>query len=332
MSELPTPAVTTPQPEKRRKSLGEHLFNATTYGGVTWIGNEALSTIIGNWTEKAGSLGHRLYQGGLAKLPEWGAKPYRILMLTIGGNSLVPVVKMLEDNKGALVRKADTILEGERSRNDPTLELAHKEMDNAPKQSWGSLWKGRAVVMGLAVALDYLCGGEKAPTRKWLDGTAASKYSTMERASTTITRDALSAKYSPFKWLERDPAKREAIAAIRNTPLAKGAALPAIDAAKEGKVAAVMGGTFGFVLVLSAMLSAIFYASSRVFAAKRDEKEQRKDVIHDLEEKGIIPPARHHFLDKESATDIAPIPSSAISQVTHEKTVAPKAELQLAGS
>ncbi|MFM9890131.1 MAG: hypothetical protein ACKVOE_05740 [Rickettsiales bacterium] len=298
----------TPAHGKRPKTWGEHLFNASTYAGVTWIVNEGISTVFGNAIDPASATKATTgrWNGAFKAAVDWmhtNANPMkwergtmnrgmRVLWLCMGGNLLVPVVKYLEDHKGQLVRRADLVLENKAGQDEAALERAHVEMDHAPKQSWGSLIKGRLVVMGLALGLGLGAGDDKSPTTKWLAGSRFDKYSNMERFATTVTRDVLSVL--PVK---EQAVIRQARKASHFVPLS-----PA-----EGKAATLLGGTFGFVLVLSGVLSAIFYGSSKFFAARREENAKRAQTIQQLEKAGVIP--HHHSLLDATGTDFA-----------HEKT------------
>jgi hypothetical protein len=304
---------TGPAHHRRRESMGEHLFNLTTYGGVTWIANEAISTVSWNWIAKEGTAGNRWFTAVKEKLPQWAHEPWRIVALCIGGTLLVPVVKFLEDRKGVLVRRGDLLFEGERAVNDPKLQEKYREMEEAPKQSWGSLAKGRAVVMGLAVALNELCGRDGTPSEKLLRGTPLNKYSTMDRMGASIARDTT--RLPGLRWLEKDPIKREAIQEAR-----KAAHFVPLDAAKEGRVVGALGGTFGFVLVLSAILTAIFYGSSKIFAARRDAKLQQRETASNVSR---VSSAGVRFADEapeKNTSPIADIPSNQVNRVVRDDT------------
>jgi len=267
---------------KPRLTAGKIGFNIFTYAGITWIANEALSTIIGSSIDaakngKAAGRFHKPFQDGISWLEKnanpkklarsWFEKPLTILVLTVGGSLLVPVVKWFEDRKSPIIRKADDLYYGKKAKTDPSIAHAHEALDTEHKQSWGSLWKSRLLVMGLAIGLDFAAGDKDSPSSKWLMGTKAEKYSNMKWFGTTLSRDILS-------WIHPNADARAAIKEFRSKPLDKGMLAPV--GAREGKVMAAMGGTFGFVLVLSGVLSAIFFASSRVFAALRDKKIEKR--------------------------------------------------------
>lgn len=277
-----------PSPGKRKKTKGEVLFDWTTYGGISWILNEAISTVIGltvlkppkdpNSTSWMTGMHKSIHNGYMSLVDNvhkvspfqdkknWTQRTLHILVLCIGGTLLVPLVKWFEDRKSKLVRTADDVLEGKRAKTDPEIVKAHEDMDQAPKQTWRSLFEGRGVVMGTAILLDIISGNDGSPTTKWLANTPFKNYSNMERAGTTLTRDVLGAPIINF-WNKN----RDTIREMRRTnPLAP------IDPAREGK-AAEFGGLAGFVLILSGALTILFYVSSKIFAvgqAKRTPKQE----------------------------------------------------------
>lgn len=278
----------TPPPAKNAKrvrSWGETVFDLGTYGGITWILNEIISAWAGGKIqgEVKDSAGHIVQKAGAhnaafnekvlgfkgllnipkEKFPRLIDRPLKILYLCIGGTAVVPLVKYLEDRKGKIVEAVDNTIYGhERIKSDPVLIEAHKEMSELPKQTWGSLFEGRLVVMATAIGLDSLVGHDKAPITKLFENSSARNYANMERAGTTIARDVLS-KIHPSSEI------RENIAKMRKSN-------PPYITMKEGKAAQFAGGTFGFVTILSAALTVLFYASSKLFARKHEERVEIK--------------------------------------------------------
>lgn len=314
---------------KRWLTLGEKTFDLATYGGFSWLGNEALSTVIGNYVGKPGNWANRAFNticdrasvlSRAAKLDRyWTDRPLWILVLTIGGNLITTAVRYCEYKKFEAVTQIDRWVYGEeRVRQDPRIVQAHADMRAAPQQSWASLWKGRALTVGLALGLDLFSGNERSPTTRMFNGTPLRAYANMERAGTTIARDALG-------LLHPDAQIRRNIRAARAESLTSGMYKIGEN---EGKAARMMGGNFGFVLVLSAVLTAIFFVSSRLFAAKHEEKKQRK-----LE-------ARLPALDDAPQTDLAqaadapqkagePRPRMQVQEITRE-AMAPALSPQIA--
>ena len=148
---------------KRKRTGGEMLFDATTYGGFALVGNEVVSTYIVKAAEKPTAFGRFFERASelTKKIGPKGTMPYTqsgrfnyINFAIIGGFTMVPFIKFLEDNKGRLVRAADSIIHGVEADNDPAMRSAHEEMDNAPKQTWGSLMKGRILTVIAAWGVD----------------------------------------------------------------------------------------------------------------------------------------------------------------------------------
>ena len=312
--------------QKRDQTKGELVFNFGVYGGISWIVNEILSTIITKTIyfadpaekaarakqiaeqatrqlEKGEKLVKPLSDGRFARAfnntvnwlhtkanPfKWGKTPFylasEMFVMCIGGTLLVAPTKWIEDRKGKIVRSLDQFFHG--GKEDAKLEAAHKEMDEAPQQSWGSLWRGRLVVLASAIGLHFFAGAENtkpphgttgvepytAPTTRWLKGTIFEKYSNLSRIMKTGTRDLFSQPWMPF-------ISKEHKAAMRTARAAEG--VPVMTMA-EGKIAHAMGNTFGYVLSVSAAMATIFYVSSRIFAAIRDNKNEQKNTTQSLD-------------------------------------------------
>ncbi len=170
-------AIVTLEAEKRLKTHGEKKFNWLTYGGVALLGNEAASLVITTLAEDKNGVARGPYapfkkfftdMKGKKFVPEyaWNGGLPKVLIALIGGMLMVPFVKHLEDNKGKIVRKFDQKYYGDAAQNDPAIIAADEEMDDAPKQSWGSLWKGRVVTVLAAIGVDSLVGWKDAPSRR----------------------------------------------------------------------------------------------------------------------------------------------------------------------
>lgn len=358
---------------KRKKTGGEIAFNFGVYGGISWILNEIISTIITNTiyfadpaekaarTEKiAEQVVKGLAQGEKQLKPvkdgvfarffnntvdgmhtrvnpmKWAKTPFylaaEMFVMCIGGTLLVIPTKLIEDSKGKIVRGIDSFFHG--GKQDPKLEAAHKEMDNAPQQSWGSLWKGRLLVLASAITLHFVAGAEKttpphgtqgvqpytAPSTKWLKGTFLEKYSNLSRVMKTGSRDLFSLKWMPFISAEHKAAMREA----RMLP-----GVPAIDLLKEGKIAHAMGNTFGYVLSVSAAMATLFYISSHIFAAARDKK---KEVQQPKNDEVTISSSSKIALpdDNKEPKDNQPHPT--VSHITREAHIANVAQVGQLGA
>lgn len=255
-----------PVTEKRRKTWGEHLFNWTTYGGFALLGNELAATAIVQQKDKANWIGdaYRRGESFLKGVGKPGALKYiqgrmnYINFAIIGGMLMVPFIKLLEDNKGRLVRAADIVVYGTEAQTDPKIVAAHAEMDQAPRQSWGSLLKGRLLTVAMAYTVDSTVGWREGFLARQLKGTRFEKISSLDHLSKFFAE-----MMSNLFKVKTEPTR---------TMLQRGSEL----------------------LTLSTALTILFYASSKFFAARREERSQREMAIHELEQAGVIP--RHHFL------------------------------------
>lgn len=244
--------------EKRHKTGGEHLFNATTYGGLALVGNEFTATKIVNEAQKPNAIG-RVFQatgrffeqiGPKGKLPYIQQRMNYINYAIIGGFAMVPFIKFLEDHKGSLVRFADRIIHGKASQNDPARQRAYEEMENAPRQSWGSLMQGRVVTVAAAYTVDSTIGWRGGMLARNLQGTQFEKFSSLDHVSDLVA-DKLSPAIS--RALKHDATKIESTKQI----MRQGTGL----------------------LTLSAVLTVLFYGTSKFFAQRRANKiEQREEA------------------------------------------------------
>lgn len=286
--------------KKRDKTWGEKRFNLVTYGGWALLGNEAVSLAITESVKKNADGSPRIANGLYTKFENLFKKsepflknnkflqslgdyvagsgerkltprlPY-LLVATIGGMLVVPFVKKREDNKGEIVRKLDLKHYGDRSEKDSKLIEAHKEMDDAPKQSWSSLWKGRIATVAAAAIADFSFGWPDALTTKLFKGNSTyQKYASLERISDVV-------------------ADKVSTQAEKTFNLSEGA--------KNHWKKVAGNGTW--LLTLSTSLTVLFYASSKLFAKKRDEKiERRYNELHNSAEA----PAATSELPQETAS------------------------------
>jgi hypothetical protein len=286
------------EPKPRKKTWGEKVFNFGTYGGVALLGNEATSLIITRQAEDGIFKTHfTKFQNwfkkfdGKPSVPEYIGKGQiaNVLMAVLGGMLMVPFVKYLEDNKGSIVRTLDRDHYGTKADTHPQLVEAHKEMDQAPKQTWGSLWKGRALTVASAIGVDYLVGWKDATSTKFFkDKPTFQKFASMDRIADQIAE--------------------KSVKALNISPAARPAATKWIQK-----------GTW--LLTLSSTLTVLFYVSSKIFASKRDEKLER--MHHRAHEDGTLPTLADQpegsaavTLDRESTT-----PSTHIHDVAHLSTL-----------
>lgn len=327
------------EPVKRKKTWGERRFDLVTYGGWALLGNEAASLAITEsvgknfegkprfarglyekFESKVGALskyfegfkqpGFLRYVGdyiGGTKLTSYiGAHvprlPY-LLVATIGGMLVVPFVKDREDRKGEIVRKLDQKHYGmARAEQNPELVRAHKEMDEAPKQTWGSLWKGRVTTVLSATVADFAFGWPEALTTKIFKNNATyQKYASLERLSDVFAEKTTKMATARFDLGD-----------------------------KSQKIMRKVVGNGTWLLTLSSSLTVLFYASSKLFARKREEKIERKEYLR------THPEARRDEAGDIAADtgaempDSSPVPERPRAQVTtvaHEKTVTANAPL-----
>jgi hypothetical protein len=362
--------------KKRAWSAGETVFNYGVYGGVSWIVNEIISTAITysiypeHKSLKSGnpSLLKRIYTpNGAFYQPfertvdflhkhvnpmQWGRRIHylaaEMFVMCLGGSLLVPPVRYLEGKKGSIVRWLDRTFHG--GKDDPKLEALHKEMDSAPQQSWSTLWKGRFLVLSAAIGMHFVMGAENdktndaehkrwiAPTTHLFKGTFMEKYSNLSRAMQTLTRDIL-------RWVHPNADVRNALTKFR-FPDAETLAQHGVEGkgtfipihSSEGKWAAALGNTFGYVLSVSAAVAVLFFVSTRMFAAARDKVKPRQDntAAADTTDITLNAPMQDAALadDQPKKEDIkGGKPATTIGKASHELTLnsAPTHEVAHAG-
>ena len=288
---------------KRKRTGGEMLFDATTYGGFALVGNEVVSTYIVKAAEKPTAFG-RLFERAselTKKIGPKGTMPYTqsgrfnyINFAIIGGFTMVPFIKFLEDNKGRLVRAADSILHGVEADNDPAIRNAHEEMDNAPKQTWGSLMKGRILTVIGAWGVDASINWKDGWSGRALKGTKLEKYSSLETITGRVA-DRMG----------------DSISARRG-----------MDAAKTANLKSWLNQGFGL-LSLSAALTVFFYATSKFFAKRSEDRRELYDEIHATREEHIA--ASNATTHAEVKKDDAPVPT--VNAIAHEARLAAAPEL-----
>jgi hypothetical protein len=284
------------EPTPRKKTWGEKMFNLGVYGGFALGGNE----LLGTWTmvkAKHGFL-QNIYNSftklftqhaGKAFVPKYitsGRMP-ATLFACISGNFMVPPIMYYENHKGEKVRKLDRKHYGDRCNTDPEIIAAHKEMDEAPKQSWGSLWKGRVATVFAAVGVDSLIGWDGAPTTKlFKKNTTYQRFASYDRIVNEASEGAVKlfnvsekAKPTFLKW------------------------------ANQG----------GSLFTLSALLTVLFYASSKIFAEKRDEKIERRQphASNSGTQADTISPDEAAL--ETTLTSMADKPQAKVTATTHDQ-------------
>lgn len=288
---------------KRKRTWGEVIFDWQTYGGVALLGNEAASLLITTQAEDGITKNWHAKQMAYFKSLE-GKKfitPYvsegnlfKVLIAVLGGMTMVPFIKYLEDHKGDIVRKYDRWHYGKRADTDPALIEAHKEMDEAPKQTWGSLWKGRVLTVFAAIGLDWSVGCKDAQSNKLFKNSPTfQKYANMDRLAERVSNGAMNLLNIA------EPAR------------------PTWDKyLKQGS----------WLLVFSGTLTVLFYVSSKLFASRRDHKlEQRDEAI-----KHTSLPSRdddYKAAGEAKSTPSDDKPHAQVSDIVHAHTLASAPQL-----
>lgn len=294
------------EPPKRNKTWGEHIFNWRTYGGIALLGNEAASLLITEAVPKIG-LTKGLYDKGIklsARLnfaPAYVSKGrmFDVLLAVIGGMLMVPFIKYAEDHKGEQVRKLDRKHYGELTDSDPKLIEAHKEMDEAPKQTWGSLWKGRAITVVAALGVDSLVGWKDAPSKKLFSNPMAQKFSTMTGIAEQTSEGVVTALGKMgVKFSENS-------ALTTKTWVTKAT----------------------WLLVLSSTLTVLFYASSKLFAKKQEEKIERKEEQRAMRNSGTYADSSGEALATTHAEIATEKPTPQVKSISREETISSMPQL-----
>ncbi len=315
--------------KRRLKTRGERKFDLLTYGGLGIILNEIISYFVmktigkdgfahGAFTKFeswfAGLSGHfsKFEKPGFFKyLGEYvvgdktssisSARSPRLpflLVATIGGMFVVPFVKHREDNKGKIVREYDRNYYGRQADTDPAIVAAHKEMDDAPQQSWSSLWKGRVTTVLSAAAADFAFGWPEAlSTKLFKNNKTWQKYGSLERLSGVVAETVSNQAAKTFNLTE------------------------------AGKLGWRRGAdTATWLFTLSTSLTAIFYFSSKLFARKRDEKIERREMrAHGADGRDEAPETADITPEKETAPAMQP--DTKIHHASRDETLAPAAAL-----
>lgn len=307
------PASPAASVHRRVRTQGEKIFDLSIYGGISFVANEILSGKIQNQTiEKTGKFYgyyeaalngmHRLFkkEANPKQWQNWIKRPTDIFVMTLGGTLLVPAVKFFETHKSDLVRFYDRTFHGQRMENEPAIRAAHEEMEREPKQSWGSLGKARLVTIGAAIGIDYLIGDKNAvSTRIW-----DNNWSSMHRANVQLTRKIAGYFQPEFKSAIAEAAKTSPHDILKT----------------EGRLANI-GRTYGFLLFLSAALAAGFYASSRIFARRREEHRLYQQ-LH-----GHVPAPEQPAPPADTAREAQPA-EATISPTTQVRNVSTDTRLQ----
>ncbi len=291
---------------KRRKTWGEKKFDFLNYAGFALVGNEVLGTTFTVMAEASSWYKETFVPLFTEKLPKFienrtwkslvpkyvtSERMPMLMVAIISGNFMVPFIKHYEDRKGEIVRRFDLKHYGKRGLSDHEITKAHKDMDDAPKQSWGSLWKGRVVTILSAIGVDALIGWEGAPTTKLYKNNA-----TYQRYFANYDRFARETAEGTARFFKISGA---------NTPTF-------VKWTKRGTE----------LFTLSTLLTILFYVSSKIFAKKRDERIERQyERLHKENTPNLDASPESNAIDPallDAATDK---PRAQISTVSHEATL-----------
>jgi hypothetical protein len=261
----------------REKTRGEHLFNWSVYAGIGWVVNAALTLVALDWLEynprgKAiASSGEKAINKVLEKIPFKSEAARKGMAenivftagLYVGGTLLVPVMKYFEDHKGSLVRKADAFFYGSNSETDAKLIRAHEEMDDTPKQSWGSMLKARSISLPLGILIGSAVGRPDAWSTKLLKGPVFDKWSSFTRIGARAARG----------WGENHPPAGVDAAAYRAQISAAREASPLAVTVAHDTRRVRLGSNTIYELCLSSFVAATFFATSHLFATLKHRKQ-----------------------------------------------------------
>lgn len=314
------------QKPERQKTEGEERFDWWIYGGIGWVVNAIVSVFItdqlyNNKTPlidtKEGKISiKQWFQNGEnwlkqqkwnvleEKFPGFTKKAVFGGSLCIGGSLVVPVIKWFEDRKGKIVRKWDEEFYGPRANTDPDIVQAHKDMDNAPKQSWGSLLGARLTVVGIAFGMGPTIGDYNSVSGKALGNVPILKhFSSFEGFGASCAR----AIGHGYDWM------RESVLKLGGKPLMdkEVAKLHPLKVQTQGvheehralKVAEITG----YELTQSASIAALFYAISKAFAGAGHKPEEGRKAPPHIPTTVTSP--GHRDMDAPSAT---------VSDITHD--------------
>jgi hypothetical protein len=307
---------------KRDKTRGEQLFDWSVYGGIGWVVNAAISLVALDWFEY-NKTGQKVAEKGKEaigtllkpivkdpeKLTKYKNMGFFITALYSGGTLLIPVMKFFEDHKGWWVRTADRTLHGAAAETDPKLIEAHKEMDDAPKQSWGSMIKARALSLPAGLGIGFAIGNHDAWSAKIAPKSWFGKFSTFERAGATIGRGFYE-KFPP-QGVQAETWKAGIAQARALSP-------HTTTVANDMRRVRFASNTV-YELMLSSAVAFGFYLTSHAFARRRDERMERRELAQQAPTHPVIsalPEASNDNPPTRAANDDTP--GTRVMQAQHE--------------
>lgn len=135
-------------------TYGEKKFDRLTYTTVGYVINALLSVGAVWWAERTHG-----GQKSMDNFRNWSernlkfVKPETAKMLATksfflsGGFAVLAPMKWMEDKKVEMVKKWDAEHYGDAGKTDERIQQSHKDLENAPKQGWGSIFASRALAL-----------------------------------------------------------------------------------------------------------------------------------------------------------------------------------------
>lgn len=181
---------------------GEKKFDRLTYTTVGYVIN-ALLSVVAVWAVERTHGGQKwlnnFVEGVQKRFPKVNPETMdtvaRKTFFLAGGFAVLAPMKWLEDAKVRLVKKWDRDAYGDAVDTDPKIIQSHKDLEAAPKQSWGSVFSSRV----LALVPFYITIGAL-----WTRESALAKWTNPELRA--MSKDAVKT------MKENDPAKFSQIA------------------------------------------------------------------------------------------------------------------------
>jgi hypothetical protein len=179
------------QKPDRKKTAGEIFFDRTVYTGIGFGLNEVISLIFADKFQYGS--GKIIGKQGFEKASDWIAKTFKFkpkikngqtisaktsagnsllwISLTSGGFILLLPMKWLEDHKAGVVKWMNHVADkfgGTQTQEQIAARDAEVEQTIAcePKQSWGSLLKGRFIAIAASIGLGTLLGEARSESIK----------------------------------------------------------------------------------------------------------------------------------------------------------------------
>jgi hypothetical protein len=162
---LPASNAQPGEPEKKKRTLGNKIYDFGVFGSIAWLGVSAVSALTAheamygknkyfNWMRKTNTWIFEGLKNVLSKsvmknsteekIKEVAKDTTMVFTLGMGGHTLMAPIKWLEDNRQSNAAKIDKFL--------GTTPPDEKAIAEEPKQSWKSVFSGRMLSWGAAFA------------------------------------------------------------------------------------------------------------------------------------------------------------------------------------